>query len=68
MKTTKLKVTGMHCPSCEKLITYCLEDLEGIESSEVSCDNNEVNVTYNEKEVDEEEIKKEIVKEGYKVE
>ncbi|PJA88506.1 MAG: hypothetical protein CO139_02790 [Candidatus Moranbacteria bacterium CG_4_9_14_3_um_filter_36_9] len=29
-KTIKLKITGMHCPSCEKIATMELSDLSGI--------------------------------------
>ena len=36
MATTKLSVTGMHCPSCSMLVTMEIEDVPGVSS--VSCD------------------------------
>lgn len=30
MKEIKLKISGMHCQSCEKLIKMDLEDLDGV--------------------------------------
>lgn len=36
MTTTKLNVTGMHCPSCSMLVTMELEDVAGVTS--VKCD------------------------------
>ena len=36
MKTIKLSIPGMHCASCEKLITAELEDLPGIHHSTIT--------------------------------
>jgi copper chaperone CopZ len=35
-KLIKLKITGMHCSSCEKIIQMDLEDVSGVIESEIN--------------------------------
>tara|TARA_Y100000310_G_scaffold281513_1_gene302019 strand:- start:487 stop:684 length:198 start_codon:yes stop_codon:yes gene_type:complete len=65
MKTEKFKVGGMHCKSCEMLITDSLEDL-GVK--DISFNNNEVTLTFDDSKISLETIKKIIEKDGYKIE
>jgi copper chaperone CopZ len=61
-----LKVSGMHCRSCEMLLTDSISEITGVEK--VSADFKKGTVTVSMK--DErmlEEVKKAIEKEGYKV-
>lgn len=60
---TKLKISGMHCASCEMLIKDSLEDI-GIE--DVSFQKNEMKVSYKD-DSELERIKETIKKEGYDV-
>lgn len=66
MKNLTLKVEGMHCKSCKMIIEDNLEEL-GVEKSDVSDESGEVKVTFDESKVNEEQIKKAIEKDGYKV-
>lgn len=67
MKTIELKIGGMHCPSCEMLISDVLTDL-GIENSAFDSKNGTGTITFDETKITLEEIKKAIESEGYKVE
>lgn len=68
MKKIKLNIAGMHCPSCEMLITDSLEDLDGIEIIQISHKKGYAIISYDESKTNEDKIKKIIEKEGYKVE
>lgn len=35
MKEIKLKISGMHCSSCEKIIQMDLDDVEGVIESKI---------------------------------
>lgn len=35
-RTLTLEVTGMHCPSCGILVDDCMEDVQGVVSSQTS--------------------------------
>jgi copper chaperone CopZ len=67
MKKIRLKVTGMHCSSCEMLVTDSLMDTKGVEKAEASFKAGTVSVTYDEKAVKESAIRSIIEKEGYKI-
>ena len=60
-----IKVTGMHCNSCEFLITDALEEI-GVQST-ANHKTNIVKVKYDDKKVSIDSIKKVIVKAGYKI-
>ncbi len=65
-KELKLNITGMHCTSCEKILTEELGDLKGVEKAEVSYENKNATVVFNDDKVTGEKILEVISKEGYK--
>lgn len=66
MTEIKLKVKGMTCPSCEMLIKDILED-EEVKVNSISHKTGELDISYNEKTQDFEEIKKVLAEEGHEV-
>lgn len=66
MVNKKLKVKGMHCPSCEMLIKDILED-ENVEVILVNHKTGDLEVSYNENDVDFEEIKRVLAEEGHEI-
>ncbi len=60
-----MKVGGMHCGSCEAIVTEALEELKGVEKTEVS--RSSATVVYDERVVSPEALKAAIEKEGYTV-
>ena len=66
MKIT-LNVEGMHCKSCETLIKDELDELEGIKTADISAENGNATVEYDENKVDKMKIIEIIKKEGFKV-
>lgn len=63
----KINVTGMHCGSCEMLITESLNETEGIISSKANHKTGSVIVEYDENKINENKIKTIIQNEGYNV-
>ncbi|HLC96175.1 MAG TPA: heavy-metal-associated domain-containing protein [Candidatus Nanoarchaeia archaeon] len=66
MKKT-FNVSGMHCPSCEILITDSLMETPGVANAAASEKAGTVDVEFDEKKVNESKIKDIIKKEGYRV-
>lgn len=66
MKTIKLKVSGMHCQSCEALIKDVLEETKGIFTASADMKKKKVNVIFNDKKVSAEQIRKMVEELGYK--
>ena len=65
MATAKIKTTGMHCPSCTKLVEMSVGDLPGIERVQASLDDAQTTVDYDPATIDAEAIADEIRKAGY---
>ena len=65
MKKIKLKIKGMHCPSCEMLIKDALEEI-GVKSSKIDSKTGQAEIEFDEIKISLEEIKKTIEKGGYK--
>jgi P-type Cu+ transporter len=65
MKKT-FKVSGMHCNSCATSIELAIEGKEGIRKIEVDFASEKAEVEFDEDEISEKEIIKEIIKLGYK--
>jgi copper chaperone CopZ len=65
MKTTKINITGMHCKSCETLITDVLTEIDGVESADVSEKKGMAIITHKDN-VTEKNIREAIEAEGYK--
>ena len=66
MKKITLKISGMHCTSCEKLIGDALSDL-GIKDYRVDSKKGTAVIEFDENKVSLEKIRTIIAKEGYKV-
>ncbi len=65
MKKT-FKTKGMHCKSCEILLSDAISELKGVKSVKANYSKNEVAVEF-EPPANEAQIKKSIEKEGYEV-
>lgn len=48
MKKVEIKVEGMHCEGCSKRLTKVLNNVEGVNNSEVSLENKLANIEYDE--------------------
>ena len=66
MQKTTLKVLGMKCQSCAKIIKYGLEEERGINSVEVDFDSGKVSLDFNPAETSLPEIEIKIKDLGYK--
>jgi len=62
-----LKVSGMHCRSCEVLLTDSLSELPGVKSVKVSFKDGKADIDYDAQLIDEKKLRSAIEKEGYKV-
>lgn len=60
-----IKVTGMHCGSCEMLIADALLEADGVKKVEASHTKGSVAVEFDEKKIDEARIKRIIKEQGY---
>ena len=67
MKKMKFNVEGMHCTSCEMLISDSLTEIDGVSNVEVSHKKGFVKVAFDDSKIREDDIIKVIEKEGYKV-
>lgn len=67
MKTITTNVKGMHCTSCEVLITDALKDTGAVSDVKISHKTGQAKVTFDEKKIDEKKIKSLIEGEGYTV-
>jgi len=66
MNQIKLKIEGMHCSSCEKIIGLELEDLSGVSDIKIDSKNGTGSITLNDDSTSEEQIIKTIEAAGYK--
>ena len=67
MKTITLNVTGMHCTSCEVLLTDSLTELIGVKKAVVSASKGTAIIDFDETKVSKENIITTIKKEKYGV-
>jgi copper chaperone CopZ len=65
MNTTTITINGMHCASCETLLTEVLEEIDGVDSAVVSYAGKSATVTHNDK-VTVAQLRKAVEAEGYK--
>lgn len=65
MKTEKYTVTGMTCAACQANVTRCVQKLEGVEDVNVSLLANQMTVTYDEAQLEPNEIISAVQKIGY---
>lgn len=68
MAKIELKISGMHCSSCEMLICDGLSELDGINFCKADHKSGIVEVDYDEQKTSLNQIKSIIKKEGYEVE
>ena len=61
----KFKVTGMTCAACSSRVERVLNKMEGVEKAEVNLATEDLNITYDEKTLNEQDIIARIVKAGY---
>ncbi|MCA9486158.1 heavy-metal-associated domain-containing protein [Candidatus Woesearchaeota archaeon] len=61
-----ITVKGMHCPSCETLLTDILEE-EEVEVLSISHKTGALEISYDEKTINFEKIKKKLAEEGHEV-
>src|SRR3989339_237792 len=60
-----LKINGMHCGSCEKLIATALKDIDGVKDAKISFKDGIGTVLFEESLVSKEKIREAIKKSGY---
>jgi len=68
MKNIKIQTKGMHCPSCEMLVTDELNDQKGVVKSKADHKTGIVEVEFDETKINLNKIKEIIKQEGYNVE
>ena len=65
MKKMTIKISGMHCASCAKVIAMDLEEMDGIEKVEIDEETKLGEISFDENKTGEEEILKTIKNSGY---
>ena len=65
MKKISLKIEGMHCEGCSNRLTRVLENLDGVNSANVSLENKKADIEYNEDTLNIEEMKEAISDAGF---
>ncbi len=68
MEKINLKVNGMHCASCEMLVTDSLRDSDGVENAKANHINGQISIEYNKNMIDLDTISSIIKEEGFEVE
>lgn len=68
MKEIILNIEGMHCTGCSNRLTKVLNNIDGIESAEVSFETKKATIKYDGSKVSVETIKAEIEEAGFKAE
>jgi copper chaperone CopZ len=67
IKTTKIKISGMTCTSCEEHVNHAVNKLNGIVNSKTSYENGNAIIEFDKTKTNETEIEKAINSTGYKV-
>ena len=62
-----LPIQGMTCDACSQTIHTSLSKLDGVKEASVSFENKSVTITYNQKTLSLDDIKNNIIKEGYSI-
>ena len=66
--TTRIKVSGMTCQACAISVQKSLEKTKGVQHAEVSSDKGVASVTYDDAQVNEQQLRDAINKAGFKAE
>jgi len=67
MTLTEIKIKGMHCNSCVILIEAALKEMDAISNVQISYQNGNALIEYDEDKIDVNEIEKTIRNEGFEV-
>jgi copper chaperone len=65
---TDITIKGMHCHSCEMLLTDVLSDIDGVDEAKVSIKEGRAEVKYDPAKTDEAKMRAAIEAEGYTTE
>ena len=65
MKEVILTIEGMHCEGCSNRLTNVLENLDGVNSVNISLEDKRAELEIDENEISIEEIKDEIIDAGF---
>ena len=66
MKEIKLNIEGMHCTGCSTRLEKVLNNTDGVEKATVSFEQKQAIITYNENQIDIEQIKQAIQDAGFR--
>lgn len=66
MKEIKLNIEGMHCTGCSNRLEKVLNNTDGVEKATVSFEEKQAIITYNENQIDIEQIKQAIKDAGFR--
>jgi len=66
-KTTRIKIEGMHCGGCASSVAKKLKATPGVESVEVSFENKEAVVIYDDKKTNDAKLREAVASTGFKV-
>jgi copper chaperone len=67
MEKTTLKVEGLHCNGCVRTVTNAIKRVAGVSEANVSLENEEAIIEFDEKETDLEKIRKAVDEAGYRL-
>lgn len=67
MKKIELKIEGMHCEGCSKRLTKVLNNVEGVNFTEVSLENKLAKIEYDENIAKLEDLEEAITDAGFEV-
>ena len=65
MKEVKLNIEGMHCNGCSTRLEKVLNNIDGVESANVSLESKTTEIKYDEESVSIEELKQAITDAGF---
>lgn len=66
MKETNLKIEGMHCAGCSTRLEKVLNNLEGVEKTQVNLQEKKATIKYDENKISLKSIKEAIEDAGFK--
>ena len=66
MKEIKLNIEGMNCTGCSNRLEKVLNNTDGVEKATVSFEEKQAIITYNENQIDIEQIKQAIQDAGFR--
>lgn len=68
LQKEKIHVTGMHCSGCADRVTQVLENIDGINSADVSLEDEQAEVTFDQDQTAFFDMKEAIEQAGYQAE